>query len=658
MKIAFVFSQVLGDSRDLLLALARNAKDSLTLLKGDEPLPNALRSLRFADRVWFEGVGPLFDALAQGPAGRWVAESVLRLSDAQAAAFDVASCGSLVSDIIVGSRPAYARLMEQARPDRRLRVHLVAADRKAMLLGKQSPLDLLGQMYNILHTWPDDLHRNAWPWFASASQCCKGRTLVVGEPPVEILRYLADAQGCRLIHPEPEASPEPIDTLVVWGGLSCEQGPDVLRHHLQRLCRGGSAMIVPSADLGTTDSLTLSTRAVADVLRQQQRLVPAEITLTGPAVTLQSTASDQPAIHVELVGEPPRVSAVVPVYNDPDRVGRALWSLRRQTWPNLEILVVDDGSTDHTAQAVAQHLNDRRVRYLYKEHTGRPGTRNAGVENAQGEFIAWLDSDDEAMPNRIALQMEQVRKNPQVDIVTGDGLFFNPDGSFKQRRRYKPFDLPELPALVMQGFSTICPVLNTCATIRRSLYQRVGLYGADFFRCQDYDFYLRTAMAGGVTYAHVQTPLVRVYTAPITAKHFENALAVYWILICKMLDFFPVEQLRDQKARDLHESGELCVARMLLGLALLYKAPCEHPIWATAQGLIEKVRALPSAVERAGALNLQGNVAMFGNDLPRAQQLFEQALTLAPDLAEAKDNLKALKEKETNRDSHIEQQLL
>lgn len=113
-----------------------------------------------------------------------------------------------------------------------------------------------------------------------------------------------------------------------------------------------------------------------------------------------------------------KVSVIIPTYNRETTIARAIQSVIDQTWPNYEIIVVDDCSTDHTRDIV-EGFEDDRIRYVYLEQNGGAShARNTGMRLAQCEYIAFLDSDDEWMPEKLEKQMYEMLQMPeQVGIV-------------------------------------------------------------------------------------------------------------------------------------------------------------------------------------------------------------------------------------------------
>ncbi len=119
---------------------------------------------------------------------------------------------------------------------------------------------------------------------------------------------------------------------------------------------------------------------------------------------------------VKLVGEP-LVSAIVPTYNRANLLYRAIESVIKQSYPNLEIIVVDDASDDNT-QEVINGISDHRLRYIrHQKNLGGAASRNTGIDAATGEYIAFLDSDDVWLPQKIEAQLAAIENHPHADRV-------------------------------------------------------------------------------------------------------------------------------------------------------------------------------------------------------------------------------------------------
>jgi len=112
---------------------------------------------------------------------------------------------------------------------------------------------------------------------------------------------------------------------------------------------------------------------------------------------------------------PPKVSVIIPLYNSARFIKNTLQSVADQTYKNVEILCVDDGSTDATKDVIAAHFPG--VHYLYQNNKGPAAARNLGIKKATGDYIAFLDSDDIWLPEKLALQMERIFNNNAIKLV-------------------------------------------------------------------------------------------------------------------------------------------------------------------------------------------------------------------------------------------------
>ncbi len=123
----------------------------------------------------------------------------------------------------------------------------------------------------------------------------------------------------------------------------------------------------------------------------------------------------------------PRFSIIIPSFNAARFITRAIDSALSQTWSAHEILVVDDGSTDATAEIVGKY--GYRVRYLRQGNAGVSAARNSGAQAASGDWLAFLDADDWYYPDRLRLHAEWIARDPSLDFLTGDYDYQRPDGS-------------------------------------------------------------------------------------------------------------------------------------------------------------------------------------------------------------------------------------
>lgn len=205
-----------------------------------------------------------------------------------------------------------------------------------------------------------------------------------------------------------------------------------------------------------------------------------------------------------MAGRDSSVSAVIPAYNCARFLPLAVESIRRQTMPVREILVVDDGSTDETADVVRRLGAD--IRYCRQENAGPSAARNLGVANANGDVIAFLDADDEWLPNAVEKQTGVLKRYPDVALVTGDMTavdetgasiaesWFARHGISSEVRTWRGEPVPNAVAEIVR-----CNFVGTSvAMVRRSVFQSLGGFRTDLRYGEDLELWARIAVKHGV----------------------------------------------------------------------------------------------------------------------------------------------------------------
>ena len=179
----------------------------------------------------------------------------------------------------------------------------------------------------------------------------------------------------------------------------------------------------------------------------------------------------------------PLVSVIIPVLNGERFLAAAVASIRRQRYPNLEIIVVDDGSTDGTA-AVANALGGE-VRCVSQANAGPPSARNHGLELARGRLIAFLDADDLWTDDKLEVQMGRLLADPDLDVVMGTTQVFRPAAPTADAASLGE---PAGPPVLLLSLGS--------ALFRREVFDRVGRFDAGQRMDDDVDWFLRAVEAG------------------------------------------------------------------------------------------------------------------------------------------------------------------
>jgi glycosyltransferase involved in cell wall biosynthesis len=183
------------------------------------------------------------------------------------------------------------------------------------------------------------------------------------------------------------------------------------------------------------------------------------------------------------INEKPLVSVIIPVYNTEKYLAEAIESVLAQTYQPIELIVVDDGSTDGSAAVARRYLP--RLTYFYQANAGTSAARNKGLQAAHGEFYAFLDADDTWLENKLAVQHAAFQADPLLDIAFGHvEQFYSPElGEDFRRRVYCPQDWKP-------GY------MSTAMLVKREAFWKVGLFDPRVLIGEEMDWYLRAQEVG------------------------------------------------------------------------------------------------------------------------------------------------------------------
>jgi len=247
-------------------------------------------------------------------------------------------------------------------------------------------------------------------------------------------------------------------------------------------------------------------------------------------------------------GVPGLVSVIVPCYNRADIVAETIESVLAQSYQLLEIIIVDDGSTDDTREVVMRY-SDPRIRYFYKANGGLSSARNAGLDEARGEYIAFLDSDDVWHPWKLSAQIEIFSRYGSVGLVWSDMSTFEVVGRVIAERHlreyYSAYSIVQLETkhsaagclgdLIDAAPATMarCPfyvfdvfhemfsgnlVHPSTAVVRRQRLRESGPFEVEVtgHGAEDYHFYFRICALGPVAFLDAPTTLYRVHASQLS----------------------------------------------------------------------------------------------------------------------------------------------
>ncbi len=210
----------------------------------------------------------------------------------------------------------------------------------------------------------------------------------------------------------------------------------------------------------------------------------------------------------------PLVSVVIATYNMGQYLPQAVDSILQQTWKNLEVIVVDDGSTDNTPDVMLNYSNDSRVNFIRNENQGQPKAKNCGINNTKGNFIAFCDADDFWEGNKLEIQMP-LFANPRVGVVYSEVSFID-----EHNRRYSKQDHEVRHSgkitnqMLIENF-----VPFGTSVIRRKCIEQDGIFDEEFRMGIDWDLWLRYSLNWEFMYAPEKTYVYRVWSGQMSNNY-------------------------------------------------------------------------------------------------------------------------------------------
>jgi len=180
------------------------------------------------------------------------------------------------------------------------------------------------------------------------------------------------------------------------------------------------------------------------------------------------------------------VSVIIPTWNREKTLPRALRSVLAQEGVAFEVMVVDDGSTDRTCRMITQEFPS--VDYLFQPNQGPASARNRGVEHAHGEWIVFLDSDDEWRPGKLRAQLDFFLQNPECQICQTEEIWIRHGQRVNPMKKHKKYG-----GWIYEQCLPLCIISPSAVMMHRSVFDEVGLFDESLPACEDYDLWLRVA---------------------------------------------------------------------------------------------------------------------------------------------------------------------
>jgi len=184
----------------------------------------------------------------------------------------------------------------------------------------------------------------------------------------------------------------------------------------------------------------------------------------------------------------PIVSVIIPAYNASQFIAEALDSVFAQTFDDFEVIVIDDGSTDDTREIVQKY--QKKLKYVYQENAGPSSARNSGIRMAEGNYIAFLDSDDLWLPDKLEKQVAVFKANPKLGMVITENILFDERGIFCTKVGKKEYLMNgDLVANIFLRSGVVTPTIM----VRRDVFDEVGYFEEYLRIAEDDNMWIRIA---------------------------------------------------------------------------------------------------------------------------------------------------------------------
>ena len=240
------------------------------------------------------------------------------------------------------------------------------------------------------------------------------------------------------------------------------------------------------------------------------------------------------------------ISVIVPTYNRAHQLPRTLDSILCQSCSPKEIIVVDDGSTDETLALMTSEYPE--IVFIQQQNTGVSSARNVGIKRASGDWITFLDSDDEWLPEKLEIQMKALYENPEIKICHTNEIWIRNGKRVNPKKKHEKFG-----GWIFQKCLPLCCISPSSVIIHKSIFKEIGLFDYSLPVCEDYDLWLRITARNPVLY--IEEPFLIKY-----GGHEDQLSKKYW-----GMDRFRIKSLEKIiSSRVLSELDENAAKKMLM----------------------------------------------------------------------------------------------
>ncbi len=208
------------------------------------------------------------------------------------------------------------------------------------------------------------------------------------------------------------------------------------------------------------------------------------------------------------------ISVIIPTFNRRDLVKVAIQSVLNQSISALEIIVIDDGSNDGTDKIIKSQFSG--IKYFWQENSGISNARNLGIKKSKGNWIAFLDSDDEWLPKKLEMQIKIIQENSDYKICHTNEIWIRNGKRVNPKDKHQKFG-----GYIFDKCLPLCIISPSSVLIKKNVFEEYGLFDTTLPACEDYDLWLRICAFLPVLY--LNEPLLKKY-----GGHADQLSQKYW----------------------------------------------------------------------------------------------------------------------------------
>lgn len=265
----------------------------------------------------------------------------------------------------------------------------------------------------------------------------------------------------------------------------------------------------------------------------------------------------------------PKVTAIITTFNRALFLGKAIKSILAQTFENFELLILDNSSTDNTEEIV-KGFNDKRITYIKHKPIGISAARNLGVKEAKGEFVAFLDDDDEWLPNKLQDQINIFNKDgSDTALVYGGFVWIN------EKNKIIGKHLPVIRGYILKELLSQKDYFTGSASnpmIRKGVFEKIGYYDEKVLTGEDWEFYLRLAQKFKIDFTNKFVVKISQHSGSRLGGKLLEAAELELLVLKKYGDIFE----NDKKLKSLYLQkigGKFCrIGKTKIGRKYLKRA--------------------------------------------------------------------------------------